>query len=202
VNRIVISLVLVSIFLLNCLALADSPIPPDPIYMRIDNGWKGFYARNDEFVEYAIVNTEVKLQDPYHILIKPGLGLMVTFADKKEIGVGKDILESHKQWEIAYWNKKARKVESANRNDLIGTRRDMMVTELSIYGQNADQFIRIYQIVIASQNGVYVFAISPADKDIDELVKAFISTVKLVNKRFDVKEETAKIRRGAKNSEN
>jgi hypothetical protein len=164
--------------------------------MRIDNGWKGFYARNDEFLEYSIVGNEVKLQDAYHALIKPGLGLMVTFAENKNFGAEKDVLAAHRQWEIEYWRKNARKVEVADLSDLRGTRSDIMVTELRIYGKNADEVINIYQIAIASKDGVYVFAISPATQGIDEVVKPFISSVKLVNKRFDVKEENDKIRRG------
>ena len=83
----------------------------------------------------------------------------------------------------------------ADRSDLRGTRSDIMVTELRIYGTNADEVINIYQIAIASKDGVYVFAISPATQGIDELVKSFIGSVTLVNKRFDVKEENDKIRR-------
>ena len=196
-DRIIIGFMLVSVFLFNSSAFGTSPLPPDPIYMRIDNGWKGFYARNNEFVEYSIIGPDVKLQDPYHIWIQPELGLMVTFADKKEFGSSKDILESHKQWEIEYWRKQVKKVEAIVRNDLCRTRRDILVTELRIYDGNTDQFIGVYIIAIASKEGVFVFAISPANNSIDELVKAFIGGVKLVNKRFDVKEENDKIRRGS-----
>ena len=189
------TLVLINIFVLCGLAFGAQPLPSDPIYMRIDHGWKGFYARNDEYLEYSIVGDKVKFQDAYHALIKPGLGFMVTFAEKKNFGADKDVLAAHRQWEVDYWRKNARKVEVADRSDLRGTRSDIMVTELRIYGTNADEVINIYQIAIASKDGVYVFAISPATQGIDEVVAAFIGSVTLVNKRFDVKKENDKIRR-------
>ena len=47
-------------------------------------------------------NMEVKIEDAYHILMKQGrLGLMVTFAAKKEFGAGADLLANHARWEIA-----------------------------------------------------------------------------------------------------
>ncbi len=177
----------IGILLVGCPAFGAEPLPSDPIYMRIDNGWKGFYARNDEFLEYAVVGKEVKLQDAYHVLIKPGLGLMVTFAEKENFGAYKNMLEAHRQWEVEYWRKNSKRVDVADRSDLRGGRGDVMVTELGVHGENAAQFLRIYLITLASKDGVYAFAISPATKDIDEMVTSFIKAVRLVAKRFDVK---------------
>ncbi len=178
----------------------DTVLPRDPIYMRIDNGWKGFYARNDEFLEYSIIGSQVKLQDAYHVLLNPNLGLMITFAEKSSLGTGKSFLEAHRQSELEYWRKQARKVDDTDRSDLRGTREDIMVIKLDIYGENVGQFMNLYMISVASKDGVYVLAISPASIDIEELVKSFIGSIKLVKKRFDLKEENAKIRMGTDKS--
>lgn len=195
-KQILSTLVFIGFLLIGCLAFGAEPLPPDPVYMRIDNGWRGFYARNDEFLEYSVEGKEVELQDAYHVLIKPGLGLMVTFAKKENFGADKDVLKAHRQWEVEYWRKNSNKVDVADRSDLRSARRDVMVTELGVHGKNADQFLSIYLITLASKDGVYVFAISPASRDNDELVKSFIRSIKLINKRFDVKKENDKIRRG------
>ena len=52
----------------------------------------------------------------------------------------------------------------------------------------------VYMISVASKDGVYVLAISPASKANEELIKSFIDSIKLIKKRFDPKEESAKIR--------
>ena len=50
--RLSISTILsASILLLLSPAFAATALPPDPIYIRVDNGWKGFYAKNDQFVD-------------------------------------------------------------------------------------------------------------------------------------------------------
>lgn len=194
---------LVSMLLLICFSAfgRDSvPLPPDPVYIRIDNGWKGFYARNDEFLEYSILGSQVVLQDAYHILLNPNLGLMITFADKSNLETGKSILEAQRQSEIEYWRKKARKVNVVDRSDLGGTRDDIMVTRFDVFGEKADQFLNSYMISVASDDGVYILAISPASDSIDELVKSFISSIKLNKRRFNVKEESEKIRMGTDKS--
>ena len=183
------------ILLLCCPAFGgDAVLPPDPIYIRITNGWKGFFARNEEFVEYSIKGSQVKLQDPYHVLFNPHLGLMITFADIKPPGPGRSILEEQRKSELEYWRKRAKKVEFTARRDLRGAREDLMVTKFDIYGQNANQFMDVYMISVASKDGVYVLAISPASKANEELIKSFIDSIKLIKKRFDPKEESAKIR--------
>lgn len=195
-KHIVSSSVLIGILLAGCLAFSEETLSPGPVYMRIDDGWKGFYPRNDEFLEYSIVGKEVKIQDAYHVLIKPGLGLMVTFAEKENFGPQKGMLEAHRRWEVEYWRKNAKKIDVTDRSDLRGIRSNVMVTELGVHGKNAAQFLSIYLIALASKDGVYAFAISPASKDVDGLVKSFIDSVELVKKRFDIKEENDKIRRG------
>ena len=174
----------------------DAVQPPDPIYIRIDNGWKGFFARNEEFLEYSIIGSQVKLQIPYHVLFNPDLGLMITFAEIENPGPGKSILEEQRNSELEYWRKRAKKVEIIDRRDLRGTREDLMVTKFDIYGQNANQFMDIYMISVASKDGAYVLAISPASNANEDLIKTFIDSIKLIKKRFDPKEESAKIRMG------
>jgi hypothetical protein len=53
----------------------------------------GLYGHSDEYAKFLATGKEIKLQDAYHILLKPGLGMMVSFAGKAEFGVGADLLE-------------------------------------------------------------------------------------------------------------
>ncbi len=186
-SRTIFAILAAGSFLLLNPAFAVTPIPTDPIYIRIDNGWKGLYAHNDEYAEYSLVGSEIKLQDSYHILLKPGLGLMVTFADKKEFATGKDLLELHRQWEIEYWRKHASKVESTSRDDLGGARQDIKVTELTLYNKEGKQ-LKVCLIGLASKEGVFVFSISPANEGIDLIVKKLVSSIKVVHTRLDAQE--------------
>lgn len=143
-----------------------------------------------------MIGKEVKPQDPYHIQVqaKPFVGIFVTFADKKQFGSGNNILEAHRQWEIEYWRKEAKKVETKNRSDLANPKSNIMVTEFSIWGHKPDQFMTSYMVAIPANDGVYAFSISPAKTATDEFVKSFIGTIKLVNERFDVLKENQKLR--------
>jgi len=69
------------------------------------------------------------------------------------------------------------------------------VTELTIQGKDNPP-IKMHVIGLASGDGVFVFSISSPETNIDSLVKAFVSTTKLVNKRLDVQEEVARIKQG------
>ena len=184
----------VFLFLLITLGLGTAfaePLPPGPVYVRIENGWKGFYVRTDKYVEYSLIGSEIKLQDSSHILLRPGLGLMVTFADKEQFGSGKDILEAHKRWEVEYWRNRASKVESTNRDDLSGARKDLKITELTLRKQDGAQ-LKVYLIAVDLKEGVFVFSVSPASRDIDPMVKELINSVKIVNKRLELQNEAQK----------
>jgi hypothetical protein len=69
------------------------------------------------------------------------------------------------------------------------------VTELTIKGKDNPP-IKMHVIGLASGDGVFVFSISSPETNIDSLVKEFVSTTKLVNKRLDVQEEVARIKQG------
>lgn len=167
------------------LSYAGGPVPNAPIYIRIDNGWKGLYPLEDDYAEYSFKGAEIKLQDPYHVLLKPSLGMMVTFADKKQFASGNDLLNDHLQWELAYWSKHAARVEPAPRDDLGGMRSDLKVTELRLYNNQGGR-ISVYLIALATPQGVLVLAISsPGDSSLDPLVKEIVASVKLVHRRLD-----------------
>lgn len=176
-------IILLSLVLSASLSFAAGPVPSDPIYMRIDNGWQGLYGIEDEYAEYSLKG-EVKLQDAHHILLKPPLGLMVTFADKNQIGGGNDLLADHLQWELDYWRKHATKVESAPRNDLSGPRDDLRITEIRLYNGKGER-LNVYLIALASNSGVFVMSISPVDASIDPLVREIADSFKLVHRRLD-----------------
>src|SRR5437016_376606 len=197
VMRLRISTILsASILLLLSPAFAATALPPDPIYIRVDNGWKGFYAKNDQFVEYLLSGSEVKLQDPYHILLAPRVGLFVDYVSKNEFAGGdSNLLESHSKWVVDYWRKKADSVERKSRDDLSEKRKDLKVTELTIKGKDNPP-IKMHVIGLASGDGLFVFSISSPETNIDSMVREFVATIKLVHERLDVQEEVARIKQG------
>jgi hypothetical protein len=176
--------IFLSLLLSASLSLAAAPVPSDPIHIKTANGWKGLYAVEDEYAEYSFTGGEVKLQDAHHILLKPSLGLMVTFADKTQLGAGTDLLGDHLQWELDYWRKHANKVESVPRNDLSGARDDLRITEIRLYNGQGGR-LNVYLIALASKSGVFAMSISPADGSIDAVVKEIAGSFKLVQRRLD-----------------
>jgi hypothetical protein len=170
--------------------------PQDPIYVKTSNGWNAAYAHGNEYAEFRVTGDGAKLQDPYHILLQKGLGMMVSFVDKKELQNDSDLLSAHAQWETDYWRQHASRVESNTREDLVGTRKDVKVTEVSVYNDKGAQ-MSSYLIGLAAKDGVFVLSVSPAKKDVDPLVKELVSSFKLVPRSLDA-EETKRLSSEAK----
>jgi hypothetical protein len=170
--------------------------PTDPIYAKTSNGWNAAYAHGNEYAEFRVIGNGAKLQDAYHILLKKGVGMMVSFVDKKELQNDGDLLSGHAQWEIDYWHQRASRVESNTREDLIGTRKDVKVTEIRVYNDKGAQ-MSSYLIGLGAKDGVFVLSISPAKKDIDPLIKELVSSFKLVPRNLDA-EETKRLASEAK----
>jgi hypothetical protein len=162
---------------------AASP-PGDPIYVRIDNGWKGLYGIDDEYAEYSFKGSEAKLQDPYHILLRPSLGVMVTFADKRGFASGDDAMEAYLQRELRYWRQRSSNVESSPRGDLSGGRSDLRVTEIRLSNAQGGR-MTVYVLTLAASQGVFVLAISPADPSIDAQIRDIATSFKLVHRKLD-----------------
>ena len=98
--------------------------------------------------------------------------MMVSFVDKKKLQNDRDLLSAHAQWEIDYWHQHASRVESNIREDLIGPRKDVKVTEIRVYNDKGAQLSSCL-IGLAAKDGVFALSLSPAKKDIDPLVKEF-----------------------------
>jgi hypothetical protein len=178
---------LILLLLSASLSFASGRVPADPIYMKTSDGWKGFYGIEDQYAEYTFTGSEAKLQNAYHVLLKPSLGLMVTFATREQIGPGNDLLGDHLKWELDYWRQHAEKVESLPRNDLSGGRDDLRITEFRLYNGQGGQ-MNIYMIALASKNGVFVLSISPVNASLDPMVKEMAGSFKLVNRALDAEE--------------
>jgi hypothetical protein len=174
----------IGLLILSVAALAADPVPNDPLYIRLDDGWKGVYGQGSVYAEYVLKGADVKPQDAHHILLKPGLGMMVTFAAKKELGGGGDLLGRHAEWELAYWRQHAASVESTLRGDLSGGRDDLRVTEITLHNGAGAQ-MKVYMLALASEEGVFVLSISPANAGIDSLVREIAASFKLVNRPLD-----------------
>ena len=170
--------------------------PEDPIYVKTSNGWNAAYAHGNEYAEFRVTGNGAKLQDAYHILLQKGVGMMVSFVEKKDLQNETDLLSAHAQWEIDYWHQHASRVESDTREDLTGTRKDAKATEVKVYNDKGAR-MSSYLIGLAAKDGVFVLSVSPAKKDVDPLVKELVSSFKLVPRNLDA-EETKRLSSEAK----
>ena len=194
-ERLAQSLLLAGLILLLVTG-AQAETPEDPIYVKTSNGWNAAYAHGNEYAEFRVIGNGAKLQDPYHILLQKNVGMMVSFVDKKELQNDSDLLSAHDQWETKYWHQHASRVESNNRADLIGTRKDVKVTEIRVYNDKGAQ-LSSYLVGLAAKDGVFALSLSPDKKDIDPLLKELVSSFKLVPRTLDA-EETKRLSSEAK----
>jgi len=194
-ERLAQPLLLAGLILLLVTGVQAEP-PKDPIYVKTSNGWNAAYAHGNEYAEFRVIGNGAKLQDAYHILLQKGVGMMVSFVDRKELQNDRDLLDAHAQWEIDYWHQRASKVESNTREDLTGARKDLKVTEIRVYNGKGAQ-MSSYLIGLVAKDGVFVLSVSPAKKDVDPLVKELVSSFKLVPRNLDA-EETKRLSSEAK----
>ena len=185
--KLLSELLLLGAVILLAVKGAQAEPPKDPIYMKTSNGWNAAYAHDNEYAEFRIIGNSAKLQDAYHILLQKGVGMMVSFVDKKELQNNRDLLSAHAQWEVNYWHQHASRVESNIREDLIGTRMDVKVTEIRVYNDKGAQ-MSSYLIGLAAKDGVFALSVSPAKKDVGPVVKELVSSFKLVPRNLDAEE--------------
>ena len=185
-ERLAQSLLLEGLILLLVKGVRAEP-PKDPIYVKTSTGWNAAYAHGNEYAEFRVTGNGAKLQDAYHILLQKGVGMMVSFVDKKELQNDSDLLSAHAQWEIDYWHQHASRVESNNREDLAGTIKDVKVTEIKVYNDKGAQ-MSSYLIGLDAKDGVFVLSVSPGKKDVDPSVKELVSSFKLVPRKLDAEE--------------
>jgi hypothetical protein len=184
---------LVQLLLLGAIMLlpvkgVQAETPKDPIYVKTSNGWNAAYAHGNEYAEFRVIGNGAKLQDAYHVLLQKGVGMMVSFVDKKELQNNGDVLSAHAQWEINYWHQHASRVESNAREDLTGIRKDVKVTEVKVYNDKGAQ-MSSYLIGLAAKDGVFALSVSsPAKKGVDPLVKELVNSFKLVPRNLDAEE--------------
>jgi hypothetical protein len=138
------------------------------------------------------VSAQAQLNDGFHILLKPGLGLMLTFADRTKFGPGANLLDAHRQWELAWWRKKADRVEARDRSDLAGGRSDVRITELDLVQEGRP--MKAYLVGAAAPDGVFVFAISPVSAGDDALVRKIVDSIRVVNHPLDIAAEAERIK--------
>jgi len=185
--KLLSKLLLLGAVILLAVKGAQAEPPKDPIYMKTSNGWNAAYAHDNEYAEFRIIGNSAKLQDAYHILLQKGVGMMVSFVDKKELQNNRDLLSAHAQWEVNYWHQHASRVESNIREDLIGTGKDVKVTEIRVYNDRGAK-MSSYLIGLAAKDGVFVLSVSPAKKEVDPLVKELVGSFKLVPRNLDAEE--------------
>lgn len=167
-----------------------------PIYMRLDTCWKGYFPHKDQYVEYLIDGSS-KLQDAYHVLVNPVLGLMITFADKTNLESNIPMLEAHKKWEVDFWKKQVKNITVVDCKDLYEGINNTLVTELEMTTDNPKKTLRSCLIGVAANDGVFVFAFSSPSVLDHELIKRFVNSIKLIDKPFnliDLKNEVIRLK--------
>jgi hypothetical protein len=176
--------------LLPYAAVADAQdVAPYPIYMRVDSGWVGFFAKGGEYARYQMSGANVQFQDATHMLLGR-VGLMVTFADRKNL-VGPDLLVAHAHWEEDYWHGHAAKVDTLTRTELASGRSDVRVTELTVWNTSGGK-LGIDLVGLEATDGVFAFAFSPASDSTSATVRRFVQGLSLVRKPL-TREEAARI---------
>jgi len=185
--KLLSELLLLGAVILLAVKGAQAEPPKDPIYRKLPTGGNAAYAHDNEYAEFRIIGNSAKLQDAYHILLQKGVGMMVSFVDKKELQNNRDLLSAHAQWEVNYWHQHASRVESNIREDLIGTGKDVKVTEIRVYNDRGAK-MSSYLIGLAAKDGVFVLSVSPAKKEVDPLVKELVGSFKLVPRNLDAEE--------------
>lgn len=166
-------------------------------YIRGAENWEGYWPRGDEYVEYTL-SGKAQLNDGFHVQLRPGLGLMITFAERGQFAPAPDLLEAHKQWELAYWRKQAGKVEARDRSDLAGGRSDVKITEIALV-QNGKP-LKAYLIGAAAPDGVFVFAISPVTSKDDALVRRIVDSIRVVRHPLDIAAEAERAKAAMKHA--
>ena len=167
-----------------------------PIYMRLDTCWKGYFPHKDQYVEYLLSGSS-KLQDAYHVLINPALGLMITFADKTNFESNTPMLEAHKKWEIEYWKNQVKNITVVDCKDIYEGTNNILVTELELTTDNPKRTLKSCFVGVEGNDGVFVFAFSSSSPIDHELIKRFVRSVKLINKTLnimDVKNEATRLK--------
>jgi hypothetical protein len=138
--------------------LSADEVPPDPVYVKTSNRWVGLFGRHQEYASYSVAGREIEIVDPYHIKLDRNLGMMVTFAEKKEFSGASDLLTAHVEWESQYWRSQDNTVKTTTRNDLSGTRTDLRITEMEIE-KAGEKPKTVYVMALASEEGVFVLSI-------------------------------------------
>lgn len=171
-------------------ATAYAAPPPRPsgniAYLRANGAWQGYWPHGAEYAEYTL-GEKAQLNDGFHVLLRPGLELMLTFADVRRFGASPNLLEAHKQWELAWWRKQAGRVEASDRSELAGGRSDVKITELDLVRDGKP--VNAYLIAAAARDGVFVFAISPATAADDALVRRIADSIRVVRHPLDIEAE-------------
>ena len=158
-------------------------VPPDPVYVKTSNGWVGLFGRYQEYASYSFAGKQVEIVDPYHIKLDKNLGLMVTFAEKREFSGGPDLLAAHVEWESRYWRSNGSTVKSTTRNDLSGTRADLRITEMEIEGPGS-KGNTVFVVGLASKEGVFVLSIC-CDQSGKSWAKEIAPSFKLTHRALD-----------------
>lgn len=168
---------------------------PAPVYVRVDSGWLGLFGHGGEYARFPVVGRQVQLQDAAHILVTPSLGLMVTFVDSADVA-GPDPLAAHARWEADYWREHAARVDTTHRLELEAGRRDVRVTQLTIWNARGEK-LAIYLVGLRAADGVYAFAFSPATPAAGATVARFVKSLRIVHHPLTAA-EVAQISRAAK----
>jgi hypothetical protein len=167
-----------------------------PLYVRGDSGWVGLFGHGADYARFMSPGTDAQFQDATHMIVSPGVGLMISFVATSELA-GADRLRAHAQWEADYWREHAASVDTVTRRDLSGARTDVRVTQLTVHNA-AGQRLAMYIIGERTADGVFAYAFSPADEAGDEMVRRFVESVTLVHRPLtaaELERVSASIRR-------
>jgi hypothetical protein len=151
-----------------------------PVFVRADSGWIGLFGHGSEYARFLVPGRGAQLQDAGRILIRPGLGLSVTFVANAELS-GVDVLRAHAQWEADYWRAQGAKVEAVTRDDITGIRSGVRVTVLTLRNR-AGATMAMYLVAQRTADGVFAYAFSPAKAAGDKMIRQFVRSLTIVSR--------------------
>jgi hypothetical protein len=149
-----------------------------PVFVRADSGWIGLFGHGSEYARFLVPGRGAQLQDAGRILIRPGLGLSVTFVANAELP-GVDVLRAHAQWEADYWRAQGAKVDAVTRAGLTGIRSGVRVTVLTLRNR-AGATMAMYLVAQRTADGVFAYAFSPANAAGDRMIRQFVRSLAIV----------------------
>ena len=171
--------------------------------IKLTDGIKILKNLGDEYIEFDLKSPDTNFEDDTHFWLSKDIGVHFSSAKNEDFAsYDKDLLSAHMKWELEYWKKGCKKLESKTRNDLIGSKKDIRVTEVIMTTDNPNdqKEHKLFSITILAKHTVQAISISGPGVDsnsinIDKAIRDIVHSLHIVPTALDGK-EIARINEG------